>query len=159
LIALTMLASCSLDEDSYDEEVSAVEGTFDNGAAEQHAARFNPHRKNHVDRPPLDRRDCLNEIARRRARKMADGQCPGGDTICHFDGLGNAITNNCPWSWSAAGENVGVGPSEFALWQAFLDSAPHHANIDSAHFNRFGVGAFRRASDDSLFIVHVFAEH
>lgn len=159
-LAMIMFGSCALDDgegdELLDETVSAVSGSFADADATDHAARFNPHRRNHVGRGPLDRRACLNDIAKRRARRMADGQCPGGDAICHFAGLGNAITGACPFSWSAAGENVGVGASEGSLWQAFLGSALHHANIDGA-YNRFGVGAFRRSSDNALFIVHVFA--
>jgi uncharacterized protein YkwD len=86
---------------------------------------------------------------------MADEQCPGSDDICHFPNLGDAIERACPFRWEAAGENVGVGPTEGGLWQAFLASPPHHANIDG-RYNKLGVGAFRRASDDLLFIAHVF---
>lgn len=135
----------------------AIAGAFADSEASDHAARFDPHRRNHRDRAALDRRACLNEIARRRARRMAAGECPGDAQICHFGGLGSAINNSCPWQWTAAGENVGVGGSELSLWKAFLGSAPHHDNIDSATFTRFGVGAFRRASDNQLFIVHIFA--
>ena len=164
LVTMLVFAGCTLDEDELSEDelsesVAAVEGSFADGAADDHAARFNPHRRNHVDRAALDRRACLNEIARRRARKMADEQCPGTADICHFDGLGNAINAECPFNWTAWGENVGVGQTEFGLWHAFLDSSPHHANIDSRNFNKFGVGAFRRSSDDLLFIVHVFAHN
>lgn len=165
---LVAMAACAVDldadgdgEDATDEELmledveSAVTGSFVLDEATAHASRFNPHRRNHVDRRALDRRRCLNDIARRRARRMADGQCPGSDSICHFGGLGDAVENACPFDWAAIGENVGVGASERSLWTAFLGSAPHHANIDG-RYNRFGVGAFRRASDDALFIVHVF---
>jgi uncharacterized protein YkwD len=161
VLALGSLPGCSLDEspddETFDEVESAVVGTYADADADAHAARFNPHRRNHVNRAALARRSCLDDLARRRARKMADGQCPGSDAICHFGGLGNAITSACSFGWSSAGENVGVGSTENGLWQAFLGSAPHHANIDSASFDRLGVGAFRRASDNALFIVHVFA--
>jgi uncharacterized protein YkwD len=159
------LVGCSVDDDwvnegeepELGESESAVTGSFADAAADDHAARFNPHRRSHRDRRALDQRQCLDEIARRRARKMADGLCPGGDAICHFGGLGNAITGACPFGWSSAGENVGIGSTELGLWQAFLGSPSHHANIDSADFDRFGVGAFRRDRDNALFIVHVFA--
>ncbi len=131
---------------------------FVDATADGHAARFNPHRRNH-GRAALDRVACLNGIARNRARRMAEGQCPGGAQICHFGGLGTAVTNNCPFRWTTIGENVGAGSTELSLWQAFLASAAHHANIDSANFNRFGVGAFRRTSDNQLFIAHVFARN
>jgi len=142
-------------DDEFSEDESAVTGAFADSEASAQTARMNPHRHNHVGRGPLDRRACLNDIARRRARKMADGRCPGGDAICHFAGLGDAINAACPFGWEAAGENVGVGPSELGLWQAFLASPPHHDNIDG-RYNKVGVGAYRRESDGLLFIAHVF---
>lgn len=164
LLALVLASfSCALDDgttgddDMLDETESAITGSYAGHDADSQAARINPHRHNHVGRRALDRRACLDKIARHHAYKMADGQCPGGDAICHFSGLGNAITNACPFNWTAAGENVGIGSTELGLWKAFLASSEHHANIDSASYNMMGVGAFRRSSDNALFIVQIFA--
>lgn len=47
-------------------------------------------------------------------------------------------------NWSMLGENVGVGGSVDSLHRAFMNSAPHRANVMSRSFNRIGVGALRR---------------
>ncbi len=45
--------------------------------------------------------------------------------------------------WLAWGENVGMGPSVQSLMAAFMQSAPHRANILGA-YNRIGVGVSPR---------------
>jgi uncharacterized protein YkwD len=46
--------------------------------------------------------------------------------------------------WSTWGENVGVTPGTVAqLEQAFMDSAPHRANILNRGFRRVAVGTYR----------------
>ncbi len=129
-------------------------------AADAHAARFNPHRLDH-GRDALHRDACLDGIARRWARRMASGVC-GSDPICHRGegGPSGLVTqvDRC-WSWSGIGENVGYGPSEATLFQGFLDSPPHHANIDhdwnAGGAGKFGIGVFLR-DDGRVFITHVF---
>jgi uncharacterized protein YkwD len=46
-------------------------------------------------------------------------------------------------SWSALGENVGVGPSLSLINQAFMNSAPHRANILCRCYRQFGLGVVR----------------
>ncbi len=42
--------------------------------------------------------------------------------------------------WTKLGENVGTGPSNDPIWNAFVNSAHHYANIVDPDFNRVGVG-------------------
>jgi len=46
-------------------------------------------------------------------------------------------------SWSVAGENVGAGLKVRRLFEAFMDSAPHRANILNRDFRRVGIGIYR----------------
>ena len=153
----------AIDEEESGEEAILIErgGAYDYGAANTHAGRVNPHRRNH-GRNAIDRASCLDGVARRWARRMASGAC-GSQEICHRPDSGPsslaAQVSNC-WSWARAGENVGVGGSEASLWSAFLGSPDHHANIDhgwnTGGDGKFGVGVYRRG-DGRVFITHVFA--
>jgi len=58
-------------------------------------------------------------------------------------------------NWSTWGENVGVtGGTIAGLERAFMDSAPHRANILNEDFHRVAVGTYR--DDDGLLWVTVF---
>jgi uncharacterized protein YkwD len=57
--------------------------------------------------------------------------------------------------WGTWGENVGVtGGTIAGLERAFMDSAPHRANILNKDFHRVAVGTYR--DDDGLLWVTVF---
>ncbi|MEJ7601310.1 MAG: CAP domain-containing protein [Kofleriaceae bacterium] len=138
-----------------------AEGAYAWEAMDRHAARFDPHREAHGE-TGLVRSACLDAIARRWSLRMASGVC-GDDPICHRgDGGASGLqlqVSRC-WSWSAIGENVALNSSEAGAWIAFLDSPPHHANIDGpwndGGSGRFGVGVFQRA-DGAVFVTQVFA--
>jgi hypothetical protein len=139
-----------------------AEGAYDWDASDSHAARINLHRTSH-GADTINRSSCLDAIARRWARRMASGIC-GNEIICHRseNGPSGIVTQveRC-WDWARIGENVGTSPLESEMFQFFLDSPPHHANIDKLWNNdgagKFGIGVFRRTGDDRLFLVHVFA--
>ena len=57
-------------------------------------------------------------------------------------------------SWRIAGENVGVGGTMWRLYEAFMDSAPHRANILGQGFRRVGVGVY--AHDGFLWVTMIF---
>lgn len=136
-------------------------GHFAWDATDAHAGRINPHRESH-GADAIRRSACLDGIARRWARRMASGTC-GDDLICHRPGAGPsslvAQAGRC-WPWSSLGENVAVGPDEAGLFEAFLASPSHHANIDKdwhdGGWGKYGVGVFRRG-DGRLYITQVFA--
>jgi hypothetical protein len=76
----------------------------------------------------------LTRIAREQARRMAEQ-----NTLFHNPNLTTDVTN---WRW--VGENVGFGPVALTVNQAFMDSAPHRANILDRDFTRIGIGAVVR---------------
>src|SRR5688572_4088834 len=59
------------EEQTAGEETSVIEragGSYDYGAANTHAGRVNPHRRNH-GRSAINRSSCLDGVARRWARR------------------------------------------------------------------------------------------
>ncbi len=52
----------------------------------------------------------------------------------------SVLTAGITESWAKLGENVGVGPDNPTVWNAFLHSAEHYANLVDPSFNRVGVG-------------------
>ena len=72
----------------------------------------------------------LASIARNWSAHMA-----AAGAISHNPNLTTQVQN-----WRAVGENVGVGPDEPSIQQAFMNSAPHRANILDHDYTQFGVG-------------------
>jgi len=92
-------------------------------------------------------KDDLTTIARRHSRRMAaDG------TIYHNSNLGNEISGN----WTAAGENVGMGPDCPSIHDAFMASPGHRSNILDLDFNQVGVGV-AYDHDGTVYITEDFA--
>jgi hypothetical protein len=87
----------------------------------------------------------LVTIARRHAKEMA-----AKHTIYHNPNLGNEVSG-----WQAVGENVGMGGDAASIHNAFMNSAPHRANILDGDFTQVGIGTAR---DDkgTLYVTEVF---
>jgi uncharacterized protein YkwD len=101
--------------------------TWMNGARNNHGA---------VD---LDRVWVLRRMADEHSKDMArEGR------IFHTTNLSYQLRTV---SWSVAGENVGAGLKVRTLFEAFMDSAPHRANILNRDFRRVGIGVYR---DDGI---------
>ncbi|MDW3219981.1 MAG: CAP domain-containing protein [Acidimicrobiales bacterium] len=58
-------------------------------------------------------------------------------------------------AWTAAGENVGYGPSVAVLIDAFVASPSHEANIVSPRYRAIGIGIV--VVDDVIWTAHLFA--
>jgi uncharacterized protein YkwD len=86
----------------------------------------------------------LTTVARAWAAKMA-----ASNTLKHNPNLTSQITN-----WRYAGENVGVGGDVTSLHQAFMDSAPHKANILDSDYTQIGVGVVMGGG--RMWVVEVF---
>ncbi|GJM37328.1 MAG: hypothetical protein DHS20C19_06950 [Acidimicrobiales bacterium] len=57
--------------------------------------------------------------------------------------------------WTAAGENVGYGPSVGVLMDAFVASPTHEANIVNPRYRAVGIGIV--VVDDVIWTAHLFA--
>lgn len=87
----------------------------------------------------------LVAVARRHAQRMASK-----GSIWHNPNLGSEVTN-----WQAVGENVGMGGSASSIHQAFMNSAPHRANILDGDFTQVGMGT-AYDSKGVLYVTQVF---
>jgi uncharacterized protein YkwD len=58
-------------------------------------------------------------------------------------------------NWQEIGENVGVGPSESSIEQAFMNSPEHRANILNADYTQIGIGT-ATGSDGRLYVTQDF---
>ena len=88
----------------------------------------------------------LTRYARRHSQAMADA-----GEIFHTENLAAKLKNK---DWSAAGENVGVGPSLSGLEAAFMDSTQHRRNILNRDFDDVAVGVAE--SDGTFWVTVIF---
>jgi uncharacterized protein YkwD len=68
------------------------------------------------------------------------------------------LPDGMPEGWMTLGENVGKGPSLDAVFQGFLQSPRHRANLLNGSFNWGGTGVAIGA-DGTVFVVQVFAKY
>jgi uncharacterized protein YkwD len=90
----------------------------------------------------------LDAVAREWAQKLmthdpsidADAKCVGA-VLCHRSNLRDAIQSVEP-KWQRGGENVGVGGDAPSIFNAFMNSPLHFANIagSTSNYNRVGIG-------------------
>ena len=121
--------------DAAGSDVTPVEASF--------LTRIASARANH-DLPAYRVGRTITEVAREQARRMA-----ARGTLFHNPDLTSDVPN-----WQFVGENVGFGPDSVTLHRAFMDSAPHRANILDKDFTRIGVGAVVR--DGRVWVAEVF---
>jgi uncharacterized protein YkwD len=81
------------------------------------------------------------DVARRWSWQMADAQ-----VLSHNPSIINDITRAGSSAWTEIAENVGEGPSDSPhnLFQAYMDSPPHRANILDPAAHYLGVGTVER---------------
>lgn len=72
-----------------------------------------------------------SQVAQQWTQKMASS-----NTLAHNPNYKTQVTT----SWFRIGENVGYGSSEATLFQAFLNSPGHRANLLRPEYNRVGIG-------------------
>ena len=77
----------------------------------------------------------LRDLANAHSRQMANA-----GRIFHTPSLGSRLTF---LTWRTAGENVGAGTSMRKLFDAFMRSAPHRANILAGSYRRVGIGVYQ----------------
>ncbi len=66
------------------------------------------------------------------------------------------ITTGAPSDWLKAGENVGRGGSVGAVWDAFLNSSTHRANVLDPAYDTVGIGV-AWTDDGRMYTTHRFA--
>lgn len=90
--------------------------------------------------PQMGKSDCLTRAARSWARVMAIS-----NYLRHSEYVGLVDAECGPNWWSKLGENVGYAPQatleSYNVFQAYMNSPGHRANILDPSFQRVGVGA------------------
>ncbi len=73
-------------------------------------------------------------------------------TLAHADD----IVTGAPTDWQKVGENVGRGGSLIAVWEAFMASPSHAANVLDPSYDLVGIGVVW-TDDGRLYTTHRFA--
>jgi len=121
---------------------STIETGYASSAESDFASRIASYRSSNGE-TALTRDGSLDSYARSWAKTMAEsGQ------LSHSN-----VASLMP-PWKAAGENVGMGGSAGAIFDALASSSGHQATM-LGDFSNFGVGVYR-ASDGVLWTAHVF---
>jgi hypothetical protein len=89
----------------------------------------------------------LTTIGRAWAAKMA-----AAGQISHNPDFRYEVTAD----WQRLGENVGVGPTVDSLFQAFVTSPGHYANLVQPDYNRVGIGVV--LVGDTIYTSHQFMQ-
>ena len=97
-------------------------------------AFVNHYRVQHGE-PKLRDRPAVDRIAWRHSEKMADGR-----TLYHSTSMWTKLRAYDPNTW---GENVGMGPSVWSVFNGWVKSSPHRANMLASRFRSAGVGVVR----------------
>jgi uncharacterized protein YkwD len=81
------------------------------------------------------------------------------DQLARANGLSHStLADGMPTGWTRLGENVGRGPSIEAVFNGFLQSPAHRANLLDPSFQWAGTGV-AVAADGTVFVVQVFARY
>jgi uncharacterized protein YkwD len=86
-----------------------------------------------------------SQVAQRWTKQMA-----ASNTLGHNPSYKTQVTT--PWYF--IGENVGYGGSEATVFQAFVNSPGHQANLLRAEYNRVGIG--QAYVNGRMWTTHVF---
>jgi uncharacterized protein YkwD len=98
------------------------------------------------DRRMLDLDTELSRFAMRHSQAMAEA-----GEVFHTERLVAKLKDK---DWSAAGENVGVGPSLSGIEAAFMGSTPHRRNILNREYEDVAVGVVE--SDGNFWVTVIF---
>jgi len=117
---------------------------FASSAESRFTSLLNHERTSRGGRSLVTKSDLVS-VARRHSQEMASR-----GSIYHNQDLPNEVRG-----WRVLGENVGRGGSVDSIHNAFMDSAPHRANILDRRFNHVGVGT--AVNGDYIYVTEVFA--
>jgi uncharacterized protein YkwD len=129
--------------------VTGTRPAYASSAEYQFLSDINHSRASHGLRP-LSMSSSLQSVARRWSQHMASGGCGGGASICHNPNLGSQVHG-----WQKIGENVGVGPDESSIQNAFMNSSHHRANILDPAYTLVGIGT-ATGKDGRLYVTQDF---
>jgi uncharacterized protein YkwD len=136
--------------------VTVLALTLTMGAA--HAGGFRParartktiHFVNHFRRQHGEAKLHMNRqtvrVAQRHSKKMASSR-----TLFHSSGVWTKLRTHNASCW---GENIGMGPSVWRVFKAWVRSSEHRANMLNRRFRHTGIGVVR--AHGALWITMIF---
>ena len=86
-----------------------------------------------------------SQVAQQWTQQMAST-----NRLAHNPSYSSQVTT----SWYRIGENVGYGGSEATVFQAFVNSSGHRANLLRPEYNRVGIGQV--VANGRLWTTHIF---
>jgi uncharacterized protein YkwD len=105
----------------------------------------NAYRRDHGRRVLRESKD-VDRLAQHHSRLMAADR-----KLFHSSGLSTKLRSHKPSTW---GENIGMGPSVWAVFKAWTRSSEHRANMLRRGFRHAGVGVVR--AHGALWITMIF---
>ena len=109
-------------------------------------ALLSGHRRS-IGQPDFASNGSLTAYAADWSRQMAEGR-----GLAHSSSSHAAVQGAC--AGCGSGENVGYGQSADQVWNLFLQSSGHRANIEKGGTGIVGIGAYRKGS--TVWITMVF---
>ena len=100
--------------------------------------------KINVDRTRAGLKPLVSDSKLASTSRTWSGKMAAAGKISHDPALATIAAYVEP-DWQRIGENVGVGYSVTTLHDAFMNSAPHKANVMSSAYNRVGIGVVHSA--------------
>lgn len=103
--------------------------------------------------PALQRINCLDRVAQDWSYAMS-----AYTYLAHNPNNQKHVDDRCnPLRWTHLGENVGKSSTgSSSLFNAFMKSSGHKANILNRNFTHVGVGAFKSKKDGNHYVTHMF---
>lgn len=101
-------------------------------SSEKYLASLINRARHYYGRSAVSLNESLSNYARKHSATMATQ-----NRLFHNPYLATWLRN---WSYRILGENVGYGPTVRSVYDAFMRSAPHRANILDRRYRSIGVG-------------------
>jgi uncharacterized protein YkwD len=101
-------------------------------SSEKYMASLINRARHHYGRSSVSLNESLSNYARKHSATMA-----AQNRLFHNPYLRTWLRN---WSYRVLGENVGYGSTVRSVYDAFMRSAPHKANILDRRYRNIGVG-------------------
>lgn len=120
-----------------------IPGSFNEPAENEMNYYTNVHRSTHGT-ASMKASNCLRNAMRSHAQRMANsGEIYHTSSYSSLPAIVNQYCNGgSDAGWQGIGENVGRGGDAAGIFNAYVASPPHHANIDNGTWDYFATGTF-----------------
>ena len=124
-------ANASLSASTENPVLSPAGAVFNGDSARRHILAATNEARSAAGLPPVSAHEALDEVAQACSQTQA-----ANNAVAHCTGY----QTRYPAGWTAASENVAAGQSVESVVDAWMNSAPHRANILRADATHLGIG-------------------